>query len=139
MAKSPLKVLEEAELDDWQRAMLFQNLERSQLSNERNFLNWVRTSLAFVTLGFVVQRFDLLLAGGSVSRVSPLVTTWVPLLFFVLGGLIVALGTWEFFRVRKEIGKGDWVGSSLIRDALIVTTLVFLLIVVAIFMLGKPG
>lgn len=139
MAKSPLKVLEEAELDDWQRAMLFQNVQRSQLSNERNFLNWVRTSLAFVTLGFVVQRFDLLLAGGSVARISPLVTTWVPLLFFVLGGLLVALGTWEFFRVRREIGKGDWVGNSLIRDALIVTTLVFLLIVVAIFMLGKPA
>ncbi len=141
MAKSPLRVIEEPGLDDWQRAMLFQNIERSQLSNERNFLNWVRTSLAFITLGFVVQRFDLLLNGGkgAVAGVPAFVTTWVPILFFVLGGVIVALGTWEFFRVRREIEGGTWVGgNTLIRDALIVTTLVFLLIVLAIFVVGRP-
>jgi len=140
MAKSPVRVLEDPGLDDWQRAMLFQNIERTQLSNERNFLNWVRTSLAFITLGFVVQRFDLLLNGGGVATGIPaLVTTWVPILFFVLGGVIVALGTWEFFRVRKEISDGDWNdGNTLIRDALIVTTLVFLLIVLVIFVLGRP-
>lgn len=138
MAKSPLEVVEEAELNDWQRAMLFQNVERSQMSNERNFLNWVRTSVAFITLGFVVQRFDLLLGEKMAHQVSAIITTWVPILFFFLGGLMVSLGTWEYFRVRKEILDGDWVGKGWIRDALIVVTLVFLLIVLMIFVIGRP-
>lgn len=138
MAKSPLVVLEKSELSDWQRAMLFQNVERSQMSNERNFLNWVRTSLAFITLGFVVQRFDLLLSEKLAKQVSAMITTWVPLLFFSLGGLMVLLGTWEYFRVRKEILDGEWVGKTWIRDVLIIMTLAFLMVVLMIFVIARP-
>lgn len=138
MSKSPLKVLEDQELSDWQRAMLFQNVERTRLSNERNFLNWVRTSLALITLGFIVQRFGMMVRGDEAAvAMSSLVTFWVPLLFFVLGALMVALGTWEFFRVRKEINQGRWYGLAWLRDALIVVTLVFMLIVLLIFVLGN--
>lgn len=138
MARSSLKVLEDPELSDWQRAMLFQNVQRSRLSNERNFLNWVRTSLALITLGFIVQRFGMMVRGDEAAVVmSSLVTFWVPLLFFVLGALMVALGSWEFFRVRKEINQGRWYGLAWLRDALIVVTLVFMLIVLLIFVLGN--
>lgn len=138
MSKSPLKVLEDQELSDWQRAMLFQNVERTRLSNERNFLNWVRTSLALITLGFIVQRFGMMVRGDDAAvAMSSLVTFWVPLLFFVLGALMVALGTWEFFRVRKEINQGRWYGLAWLRDALIVVTLVFMLIVLLIFVVGN--
>ena len=138
MSKSPLKVLEDQDLSDWQRAMLFQNVERTRLSNERNFLNWVRTSLALITLGFIVQRFGMMVREDEATvAMSSLVTFWVPLLFFVLGALMVALGTWEFFRVRKEISQGRWYGLAWLRDALIVVTLVFMLIVLLIFVLGN--
>lgn len=136
MPESTHKILESSELDDWQRAMLFQNIQRSRLSNERNFLNWVRTSLALITLGFVVQRFDLLmqeLTNVEASVVPAGITLWVPLLFFTLGGVLVALGSLEFFRVRREINRGHFGRISWIRDMLIVMTQAFMLIVLVIF------
>ncbi|MGD8430128.1 MAG: DUF202 domain-containing protein [Ectothiorhodospiraceae bacterium] len=142
MEKSTTRVLEDPSLTDWQRGMLFQNMQRSQLSNERNLLNWIRTSVGFITLGFVIERFHLLLnAAGIPSAVatSGMMRFWVPLVLFILGGLVIALGTWEFFRVRKEIIDGDWVGTTLIRDALIVATLVFLFLILVIFIIGNAS
>jgi len=142
MAKSTTEILDDPELSDWQRGMLYQNLQRSQLSNERNLLNWIRTSVAFITLGFVVERFHLLLhAAGvpSAAASSGLLRTWVPLVLFLLGGLVIVLGTWEYFRVRRELVLGDWVGTTLLRDALIVAALVFLVVVLVIFMIGNSS
>lgn len=136
MPESPLNTLQSPEIDEWQRAMLFQNMQRSRLSNERNFLNWVRTSLALITLGFVVQRFDLLmrdLAEVEASVVPTGITVWVPLLFFILGGVLVALGSIEFYRVRREINRGHFGRIPWIRDALIMITQAFMLIVLVIF------
>lgn len=141
MPKSTLEVLEDSNLDDWQRAMLFQNVQRTRLSNERNFLNWVRTSLALITLGFVVQQFGAVMQGndpsGSLIHLSSAVAVWVPLLFFLLGALMVVLGAWEFFRMRKVISQGRWGGLVSIRDALIVVTLAFMLIVLILFVVGN--
>lgn len=138
MEKQPLRVLEECDLTDWERAMLFQNIQRTRLSNERNFLNWVRASMAFITLGFVMHRFELLVQFAPGAD-NPEVTflSWLPMLFFCLGGIMVALGTWEFFRVRKEINDGRWYGLPIIRDALIITTLVSLVVVAVVFVLGN--
>jgi len=140
MNKPAPALLEDPELTDWERGMLFQNVQRTQLSNERNLLNWIRTSVALITLGFVVERFHLLLSAAGVPNAaasSDLVRTWVPLVLFLLGGVVIALGTWEFFRVRKEILGGIWTSSMLLRDALIVTVLVFLFFVLAIFVIGN--
>lgn len=147
MGKSTPDILDDPALTDWQRGMLYQNVQRSKLSNERNFINWLRTSVGLITLGFIVERFHVLLgAAGAPNAVaeSEMIRTWVPLVLFVLGGLIVSLGTWEFFRVRKEILHGQDIGTirtTLIRDALIVTAIVFLVSVLLIFIVGNasPG
>lgn len=123
----------------WRQGMLFHTRERTRLSNERTFLAWVRTSLALITLGFVVQRFDLFLRGaGDGSAELPALATWVPVLFFVLGGVIIALGTLEFFRARRTISREVGGHPGGIRGALIVTTLVFLLVVSFIFVISRP-
>jgi putative membrane protein len=130
---------EETPMDRWHHGMLFHTRERTRLSNERTFLAWVRTSLALITLGFVVQRFDLFLtgAGGGNGDLPPL-ATWVPVLFFVLGGVIILLGTIEFFRARRTIAHETGGHPAGIRAALIVTTLVFLLLVSVIFVVSRP-
>lgn len=144
MGKSTPDILDDPDLTDWQRGMLYQNVQRSKLSNERNFINWLRTSVGLITLGFIVERFHVLLGTAGTAAESELIRTWVPLVLFVLGGLIVSLGTWEFFRVRKEILHGEDIGkirTTLIRDALIVTAIVFLVSVLVIFIVGNasPG
>jgi putative membrane protein len=127
--------------DAWREWMLFHTHQRNKLSNERTFLAWVRTSLALITLGFVVQRFDLLVAGTVNSDVlsarAPLFD-WVPVLFFVLGGLIVLLGAWSFFRRRHDIARGRSSLNSRLRDFLVVATLAFLLVVSALFVVWRP-
>lgn len=140
MRRKTFEILDDPELTDWQYAMLFQNVQRTRLSNERNFLNWVRASLALITLGFIIQRFEILVR-SALQSAAPLSSTmlfWVPLVFFALGGAMVALGTWEFFRVRKEVNENRWVGLPLIRDLLIVTLLVSLLVVLGVFLMGSP-
>jgi len=125
----------------WREGMLFHNRKRSRLSNERTFLSWVRTSLALITIGFVVQRFELFLAQAGIAGKSPQLlpmVKWVPLLFFFLGGIIILLGTYEFFRVRYEITQENEERKSRLRDVLVVLTLLFLLAVVALFLIEMP-
>lgn len=131
----------EISVDAWRQWMLFHTRERNKLANQRTFLAWVRTSLALITLGFVVQRFDLLVAQalntGGLSVRSPLFD-WVPVLFFVLGGLIVTLGAWDYFRRRGDIAQGRPTSTSRLRDVLVIATLIFLLVVSALFVVWKP-
>jgi hypothetical protein len=85
----------------------------------------------------VVLRFEVVL-GGSLREAPAGLTPWVPILFFVLGGLIIALSTWEFFPVRRAIGREALVAHGWLRDALIVTTLVFMLAVSVVFIITSP-
>ena len=44
-------------------------------ANERTFLAWVRTGIAVIALGFVIERFNLFLlavaAGSGAARIGP--------------------------------------------------------------------
>jgi len=140
MRRNTLEVLDDPELTDWQRAMLFQNIQRTRLSNERNFLNWVRASVAFITLGFVVHRFELFASGqtevvnGGLSSVAAF---WVPLLFFTLGGVTVGLSTWEYFRVSREVDQGIWLPTKVLRGSLVCLLVASLVVVLVLFVLAR--
>jgi len=128
--------------DAWQQWMLFQNIERTDLSNERTLLAWVRTSLALITLGFVVERFDLFLAkltGSEQAPTLPEMVRWLPVVFFALGGVIIALAAWEFFRNRVRIHYGRPSNRLELRDAMILVIVGFVLVVSVLFLLARPG
>lgn len=129
----------EADTRCWRRAMLAQSAHRTRLSNERTFLAWVRSSLAFVTLGFVVQRFDMLLAQrGHTGFPTEGLVARVPLLLFGLGATIVTMSAVQYFRIRNAIRSGSRGEQTGIRDSLVVICMAFLLIVSAIFLLLRP-
>ena len=89
-------------------------------ANERTYLAYLRTGLAFMGFGFVIERFDLFLrdrssgqsVGGRVWLVSSEVAGF--LLIFV-GVLILALSTYRYLRFRKQISSEEIAefGSSL--------------------------
>jgi putative membrane protein len=83
---------------------------RSQehLANERTFLSWVRTTIALVSLGFVIARLGLWLreAGVNVSKLSHSVSPiGVGLMGF--GALLTVLAAWRYDAVNRQIEAGQ--------------------------------
>lgn len=78
-------------------------------ANERTYLAWVRTAIAIMAFGFLIERFDLFLA--SLSHVAALAVTrlhlrgseWAGLLLIIFGALMVLLATLRFLRCRRNI------------------------------------
>jgi putative membrane protein len=82
------------------------------LANERTFLAWVRTSIAIISLGFVVARFGLWLREltGRVSPGPPIhgsgLSAPIGIGMIVLGGALSLLAAWRFHVVNRQIDRG---------------------------------
>lgn len=105
----------------------------ARINNERKFLAWIRTSLGLLTLGFIVERFGLFIY--STISGNPKTTTQLPsffniitIAFFVLGGIMLGVATFEFFQDRKRINH-ETEESTITLDILIICTLIFLAVV----------
>ena len=79
-------------------------------ANERTFLAWVRTAIAVMAFGFLVERFDLFLqiAGQTMARraLSPtgqLVGNIAGLILIGLGAGMMVLAIVRFRRITTEI------------------------------------
>ena len=79
-------------------------------ANERTFLAWVRTAIAVMAFGFLVERFDLFLqiAGQTIARraLSPtgqLVGNISGLILIGLGAGMMVLAIVRFRRITTEI------------------------------------
>lgn len=86
------------------------------LANERTFLAWVRTSIAIVSLGFVVAKFGLWLE--RIAQLSPGTSGpgrdshpsgWsmpIGTGMMIIGALLVVLAGWHHRRVSRDIEAG---------------------------------
>lgn len=78
-------------------------------ANERTYLAWVRTAIAVMAFGFLIERFDLFLASLShiaahaVTRLHLRGTEWAGLLLIILGALMIFVATLRFLRCRRNI------------------------------------
>ncbi len=80
------------------------------LANERTFLAWVRTGLATITFGFVVERFSLLLRElGLKSNLAPVFSVHYSSIIGVgltlLGVAIMIVALVNFLQIRRAIDK----------------------------------
>jgi putative membrane protein len=103
-------------------------------ANERTFLAWVRTAIAVMAFGFLIERFDLLL-----RHMAPLATPprpplqsdafahWAGFAFIVLGIAMIALAAARFTKTAKDIETEDAVASPGARFDLVLTALIGLL------------
>jgi putative membrane protein len=91
--------------------MAIQNY-RDHAANERTFLSWVRTSVAVIGFGFLVERFDLFLAALVPSTPAAKAIIAGPrseygqiagLTLIVLGMVMIAVAAWRFRRTAMEI------------------------------------
>ncbi|HTV34155.1 MAG TPA: DUF202 domain-containing protein [Methylocella sp.] len=92
-------------------------------ANERTFLAWVRTAIALMAFGFVIERFDLFLRyvaaslagqqkfaphGGAFADVAGLA-------FIVLGITIIVIAGWRFVQTAKDIDSDNEVAGPGVR------------------------
>ena len=83
-------------------------------ANERTFLAWVRTAIAVMAFGFLVERFDLFLqiAGQTLARraLSPagqLVGNTAGLILIALGAGLMVLAIVRFRKTAIEIDSAE--------------------------------
>lgn len=84
---------------------------RDHLANERTFLAWLRTGVAVIAFGFVVDRFSLYvhyLAPAASTPALPstsLPTAVVGAGLMWVGTLLIPLALWRFLSVQRDIDQ----------------------------------
>jgi putative membrane protein len=83
-------------------------------ANERTFLAWVRTAIAIMAFGFLVQKFNLSLkiaadslAPRSLPAGGQSIGTAAGLLLIVLGGAMMVLAAIHFDRTARDIDAAE--------------------------------
>jgi putative membrane protein len=83
-------------------------------ANERTFLAWVRTSIAIMAFGFLVEKFDIFLEFAGASHVTrlpsiggQLVGNIAGLLLIALGGATMVLAIIRFRHTSLDIDSAD--------------------------------
>jgi putative membrane protein len=107
-------------------------------ANERTFLAWVRTGIAVIAFGFVIEKFNLFLStiasgavGGDQQRAHELASR--PLgryegLAFMFGGVaIVSLATMRFVRTTRLLDDTETHSASNVRGELVLSTALIIL------------
>jgi putative membrane protein len=88
-------------------------LEVEILALERTFLAWVRTSIAVITLGFVVARFSLWLRELA-AKFNPEIpahhvgaSLWIGETMIGAGAILTLLAAWRYRMVARAIERGE--------------------------------
>jgi len=96
---------DQATIDETKRATEY-------LANERTFLAWIRTSIAVISLGFVVAKFSVWLRELSV-HLDPQMRAHRPgaslplgVAMMTFGGLLALLAAWRYHVVNRDIERG---------------------------------
>ena len=94
------------------KAVLVDKQATEYLANERTFLAWIRTSVAIISLGFVVAKFRVWLDEATKMASSPDTPTrlgesfQIGLGMMALGGLLALLAAWRYHAVNRQIERG---------------------------------
>lgn len=78
-------------------------------ANERTYLAWIRTAIALMAFGFLIEKFDLFIEtlrfSAGVNPIPPAskITEMVGVGLFLMGILLIVLATWRFFADKRHI------------------------------------
>ena len=106
---------------------------RDHAANERTYLAWVRTALAFMAFGLVVERFDLFLQalpGLAEATGAPSASGFTRAAGFVLillGVLVLGTSTHRYLRFKELIRSKASVDFASSRTDLVLVAIVALL------------
>ena len=113
---------------------------REHAANERTYLAWVRTGIAVVAFGFVIEKFNLFLlamAGAAgrddlgrahLGRLSSGVGRYEGILFIVSGVALLILATLRFVRTTRLLDDARTHTASTVRTELVLSAWLVVLI-----------
>ncbi len=103
-------------------------------ANERTFLAWVRTAIAVMAFGFVIERFDLFLQVAApqlaLQQVAPhgqMIANLAGLAFIGIGVVMIVVAGFRLVKTAKDIETEDAVPSPGERSDLALAALLVLL------------
>lgn len=111
-------------------------------ANERTWLAWIRTAIAIMAFGFLVEKFDLYLAymseetHSAVAFQPSLSTAIVGIGLFMVGVLIIISATLRFFIYKQAIESDDSIPYSVKRSNLLLSALMILIAVFLVVYMG---
>jgi putative membrane protein len=109
-------------------------------ANERTFLAWVRTGIAVIAFGFVVEKFNLFLlsmasatsleAGHRIQleRLSGPFGRYDGLATILFGLALIVVAAWRFVRTGRRLDDQATYSGTSVRAELVLSALLALLI-----------
>jgi putative membrane protein len=109
-------------------------------ANERTFLAWIRTGIAVIAFGFVLEKFNLFilaLTSTAATEVGRVIRTdrlsgplgrYEGLALMLVGVAIIVVGGLRFVRITRLIDANESVGTGGVRVEVIVTIVLVLLV-----------
>ncbi len=111
-------------------------------ANERTYLAWIRTAIAIMAFGFLIEKFDFFISyiGKMLSdedNFKPsLSAELVGLALFIIGITVIIGATMRFFSYKKAIEASEIFPYAVKKTNLILS---FLLLLIGIFMFVYLG
>jgi putative membrane protein len=119
--------------------------ENELLANERTFLAWLRTSIAVMSLGFVVARFGLWLRelALQINPHVPLQRTGLSLPLgegmIGFGALLTLLAAWRYHVVNRAIERGEIKSDPRMVSLVTIVVVVSAIVLIFYMMLSQPA
>jgi putative membrane protein len=103
-------------------------------ANERTFLSWVRTAIAIMAFGFLIEKFDLFLKYASISagfhappQLHQRAAAIAGLALIALGALLIGVATQRFLQTARDIDSGEVKPGTGTRIDIALAVLLFVL------------
>ena len=112
-------------------------------ANERTYLAWVRTSIAIMAFGFLIEKFEIfiLYVGKAIEDEkhfqSSLSAELAGLSLFLVGILIIITATLRFFIHKEAIGSDDIIPYSVKKINIFLSALIILIAVFLFVYIGN--
>jgi uncharacterized membrane protein YidH (DUF202 family) len=103
---------------------------RVHMANERTFLAWIRTSVAVMAFGFVVEKFSLFVkqmayyVGKEATPPAPGYSSIIGILLVGLGMLMGVLAFIRYKKVERQIDEDTYTPSGILSVLLAISVIV---------------
>ncbi len=89
-----------------QREIPAEHRAQEHLANERTFLAWIRTTIALISLGFVLTRVGPWISDGAKTATASAKLSPVGIGLMIFGAVITILAAWRYDAVNRQIEAG---------------------------------